>query len=433
VIDLDGGRQPPLSGGTRVAERRRRRAPLAAKRRRQAQFRRRRIVGLLLVFGLAGGVFAALSGGDSPAGSGSAPVRPDAVLIAALRGVHTVPGTLGAFPWPAEGQSAVAVLGYGVMARSPRTNVVPIASLTKMMTAYVVLRDHPLAAGAEGPTFVMEKADVAAYVHADQTDHSNVPVAVGEHLTERQLLEALLIPSAANIADYLATWDAGSMAAFVVKMNATARALGMTQTHYADASGLNPGSRSDATDQAVLAATLMENPVVRGIVSKRSLPFPVAGTIWNYNPALGVGGIIGVKSGYTFQAQGCLATAAYRTAAGHPVLVVAVTLGQTGGLAEAARVDEQLLDSAGSSLVGYRVPLPSGSLATVFSGGISIPVHASGSSPLIVGWPGIELRYRVVARPLRKSATAGGVLADLVVSAPDGTIVSVPLTTGTAR
>jgi D-alanyl-D-alanine carboxypeptidase (penicillin-binding protein 5/6) len=432
VIDLDDGRQPPLSEKTRAAESRRRQARLAAKRRRQA-FRRRRIVALLLVVGLAGGLFAALSGGDSPAGSASAPVRPDAVLIAALRGVHTVPGTLGAFQWPAERQSAVAVLGYGVMARSPRTNVVPIASLTKMMTAYVVLRDHPLAAGAEGPTFVMTKADVAAYVHANQTDQSNVPVAVGERLTEHQLLEALLLPSANNIADYLATWDAGSIAAFVVKMNAAARALGMTHTHYADASGWNPSSRSDATDQAVLAATLMENPVVRGIVSKRSLPFPVAGTIWNYNPGLGVGGIIGVKSGFTSQAQSCLATAAYRTVAGRRVLVVAVTLGQTGGLGEAARVDEQLLDSAGSSLVGYRVPLPSSSLGTVSVGGTAIPLHATGSSPLIVGWPGMELRYRVVGRPLRTAATPAGILADLVVSAPDGTIVSVPLTTRTAR
>jgi serine-type D-Ala-D-Ala carboxypeptidase (penicillin-binding protein 5/6) len=206
----------------------------------------------------------------------------------------------------------------------------------------------------------------------------------------------------------------------------------MTHTHYADASGVDPGSRSDATDQAVLAATLMENPVVRGIVSQRSLPFPVAGTIRNYNPGLGVGGIIGVKSGFTSQAQGCLATAAYRTAAGHRVLVVAVTLGQTGGLEEAARVDEQLLNSAGSSLVGYRLPLPSGSLGTVSVAGTAIPVYATGSPPLIVGWPGMELRYRVVARPLLGSATPSRVLADLVVSAPGGTAVSAPLTAATA-
>ena len=69
-------------------------------------------------------------------------------------------------------------------------------------------------------------------------------------LTEHQLLEALLVPSADNIADYLATWDAGSIAGFVAKMNATARQLHLRSTHYADASGVNPSSRSTAADQA---------------------------------------------------------------------------------------------------------------------------------------------------------------------------------------
>jgi D-alanyl-D-alanine carboxypeptidase (penicillin-binding protein 5/6) len=409
VTELGGGRQPRPSR-------------VAAKRRRQIR-RRRRIAALLLVVALACGLLVAFSGG----GSADGPVRRDAALVAVLRGVHTVPGTLGPVPWPAEGQAAVAVLGYGVMARSPRTDAVPIASLTKMMTAYVVLRDHPLAAGADGPTFEMTEADVAAYVQADRANHSNVPVAVGEQLSERQLLEALLVPSADNIADYLAIWDAGSMRAFVTKMNAAARALGMTRTHYADASGLSPSSRSDAADQATIAATLMKNPIVRGIVSKRSLPFPVAGTIWNYNPGLGIAGIVGVKSGYTSQAQGCLATAAYRTVAGRQVLVVAVTLGQPGGLGEAARGDEQLLASAGSFLVAYRAPLPASSLATISEAGTVVPLYAAGSAPLVVGWAGMKFRYRVVARPLRGTASRSGNLADLVVATPGGSGASVAL------
>jgi serine-type D-Ala-D-Ala carboxypeptidase (penicillin-binding protein 5/6) len=422
-------RQTPTAAVRRVPIERRRQALLAA-RRRQARVRRRWLVTLLVVLGVAAGLVAALSGRDAPAGRLDA--RPDAVLTGSLRSLHTVPGRLGALPWPAKGQAAIVVLGHGLMARSPRTNVVPIASLTKMMTAYLVLRDHPLDGGAEGPTFVMDAADVAAYVHAVRTGESNVAVAVGERLTERQLLEALLIPSADNIADYLAVWDAGSTRAFVARMNATARALGLTHTHYADASGVSPGSRSDATDQASLAARLMRNPVVRGIVSKRSLPFPVAGTISNYNPALGVGGVIGVKSGFTSRAQSCLATAAYRTAAGHDVLVVAVTLGQTGGLGEAARVDEQLLDSAGSALVGYRLPLPASSVGTLSIDGAPVPLYAAGPAPLVVGWPGMELRARIVARPLRTPPTAGRVLAELVVSTPAGSTVSVPLTAATA-
>ena len=105
----------------------------------------------------------------------------------------------------------------------------PVASLTKMMTAYLVLTDHPLSATEQGPSFTMTAADVADWDNAVDTDQSNVEVALGEVLTERQLLEGLLVHSANNFADILAEWDAGSMAAFVTKMNATALTLGMTQ------------------------------------------------------------------------------------------------------------------------------------------------------------------------------------------------------------
>ena len=67
-------------------------------------------------------------------------------------------------------------------------------------------------------------------------------VQPGEKLNERQLLDGLLVHSANNLADVLAQWDAGSIPAFVAKMNATATSLGMTHTHYADASGLDPGT-----------------------------------------------------------------------------------------------------------------------------------------------------------------------------------------------
>src|ERR1022692_2129589 len=103
----------------------------------------------------------------------------------------------------------------------------------------------------------MTAADHAAWIRDVEEGDSSLEVVAGERLTERQLLEGLMIPSACNIADYLARWDAGSVAAFVRKMNATATALGLRHTHYADASGLrhthyadasglSPGSRSTA-------------------------------------------------------------------------------------------------------------------------------------------------------------------------------------------
>ena len=174
---------------------------------------------------------------------------PPAVRLTSLVKTTTVvPGTLGPIAWPKSGEGAVAVVGSGLMASSPAQQIEPVASLTKMMTAYVVLHYHPLQLGESGPSFTMTAADVKDWVFADQSDESNVQVKNGEVLSEFQLLEALLIPSADNIADYLARWDASSIPAFAVKMSAAAQSLGLSSTHYADASGIYPLSRSDASD-----------------------------------------------------------------------------------------------------------------------------------------------------------------------------------------
>ena len=104
----------------------------------------------------------------------------------------------------------------------------PIASLTKMTTAVVILRDHPLAAGAAGPVITVTPATSAEYDYDLNNDESNIPIQLGEKLTERQMLEALMNQSANDIAYSLAMWDAGSVPAFVAKMNALAVSLGPT-------------------------------------------------------------------------------------------------------------------------------------------------------------------------------------------------------------
>jgi D-alanyl-D-alanine carboxypeptidase (penicillin-binding protein 5/6) len=400
-------------------------------RRRQAQFRRRRI-GVALCLALVGWVVASIATGSatSPgAGASTNRIR----LTALVTSTTVVPGTLGPIAWPTTGQGAVAVLGSGVMAASPAQPIVPIASLTKMMTAYVILHDHPLRPGQSGPSLTMTPHDVAEWVQADSTDESNVGIKTGEVLSEYQLLEALLIPSADNVAEMLAEWDAGSMAGFVAKMNATARALGLTSTTYADASGVNPKSRSDATDQAMLAAKLMSNPVVRAIVRLPSLPFQVNGTIWNFNPALGTDGIIGVKSGYTSEAQACLATAAFRDVGGKSVLVVAVSLSQPYSLMAAAKADEALLDSATPQLELWHPTFSSTALATASLGSSTTRLALAKRVPAVVAWPGLKLNAAVV--PLDGANAPDGVgsnsrrqvVADLVLSDPLGVLATLPL------
>jgi D-alanyl-D-alanine carboxypeptidase (penicillin-binding protein 5/6) len=330
-------------------------------------------------------------------------------LTSIVSDTATIPGSLGAIPWPTTGQSAIALSGVGVMARTASQKEVPIASLTKMMTALVVLDDHPLSPGQAGPSFVMSQADVAAFIQADESDESNVAVKAGEVLTYYQLLEALLIPSADNIANILAVWDAGSMASFVAKMNATAAVIGLHHTHYADASGVNPDSKSTAGDQAVVAAALMSLPIVQSIVDRQSAPFPVAGTIWNPNRALGTDGIIGVKSGYTSEANGCLAVAAWHTVAKMSALVVAVTLSQPGGLYGAAEGDERLITKAQASVVSYQPIAPGTAVASV-----EVPWSTKTLSAGVVdnatffGWPGLVIHELVVAAPATKATVASG-------------------------
>src|SRR5262249_38118852 len=141
-------------------------------------------------------------------------------------------GPLGTIAWPASGVSAAGISGIGALRGPGATRSVPSASVAKVMTAYIILRDHPLAAGEPGPAVVVQPGEAAAYAVQRRNGDSLVPVTAGEHLTERQALEALLLPSADNMAWILARWDAGSRAAFTAQMNTTARQLGMTDTRY---------------------------------------------------------------------------------------------------------------------------------------------------------------------------------------------------------
>ena len=117
---------------------------------------------------------------------------------------------------------------------------------------------------------------MAEYYYDLDNDESNIPIQLGEKLTERQMLEALLNQSANDIAYSLALWDAGSLPAFVAKMNALAASLGATHTHYVDASGYDPQSVSTAADTLRIAAAGMSIPAFAEVVGLSTVT-PAAG------------------------------------------------------------------------------------------------------------------------------------------------------------
>jgi serine-type D-Ala-D-Ala carboxypeptidase (penicillin-binding protein 5/6) len=237
---------------------------------------------------------------------------------------------LATVSWPADGASAADVGGSGVVAGPGATRPVPIASVAKVMTAYVVLHDHPLSAGGSGPDIEVQPPEAAAYPSQAGNGDSLVPVVAGETLTERQALEALLLPSADNMAWILARWDAGGQAAFVARMNATARRLGMTGTSYTDPSGLDPSTVSTAADQVRLGMAAMRVPALAAIVAMPAAIVPQAGLVRNYNTLLDQDGIVGLKTGSTQAAGGCVLIAAWHKAGTRSTLIVTAVLGQPG-------------------------------------------------------------------------------------------------------
>ncbi|HEY9244098.1 MAG TPA: hypothetical protein VIP48_19085 [Streptosporangiaceae bacterium] len=242
----------------------------------------------------------------------------------------------GAFAWPAAGVSAAGVSAAGFAPRrltGPGAHrPVPVASVAKLMTAYVIVHDHPLEAGAAGPQIVVRPAEAAAYPAQVRKDESLVPVTAGERISERQALLALLLPSADNMAWILARWDAGSQQAFVARMNAAARRLGMTGTRYTDPSGLADSTVSTAADQVLLGRAVMAQPELARIVATRTAVVPVAGTVQNLNRLLGSDQIVGLKTGSTSAAGGCVLLAAWHRVSAHRVLIIAAVFGQPGPL-----------------------------------------------------------------------------------------------------
>ena len=116
--------------------------------------------------------------------------------------------------------------------------------------------------------------------------------------------------------------------AFVAKMNAAAASLGASSTHFVDASGYDPHSVSTAADCLRIAAAGMVIPTFAAVVGMTTVTLPLVGTVHNLVTEIGSNGVVGVKSGYTSYAGGCMVLAADRVVDGRTVLVLAAVLGQ---------------------------------------------------------------------------------------------------------
>jgi D-alanyl-D-alanine carboxypeptidase (penicillin-binding protein 5/6) len=271
----------------------------------------------------------------------------------------TAPGAPVDIPLPPVGSLVVDGEADARLAAVDPDSLRAIGSVAKAMTALVVLEARPLSASDQGPVLTMTAADVAGYRATVAADGSALAVTEGERLTERQLLLALLLPSANNVADSLGRWVSGSDAAFVALLNHTAVSLGMSRTHFEDASGFSPATESTAADLIRLGRAVLATPTLAELVATPAAVLPDGTPLHNLDSLLtSVPGWLGIKTGETPTAGGCLLFAARRpVGAGASATLVGAVLGQPH-LAQALEVARGTAEAAFAGYVGISLTAP---------------------------------------------------------------------------
>jgi D-alanyl-D-alanine carboxypeptidase (penicillin-binding protein 5/6) len=229
---------------------------------------------------------------------------------------------------PDYGASGIAMVGReGLLASSGTTEPVPIASVSKVITALVVLDAKPIAAGEEGESINFTSADVQIYNDYLADNGSVKPVSAGEVLSQRDVFELMLVGSANNYAQSLVNWAFGSEEEYAVAAAAWLADNGMTSTSITDATGMSPLNTSTPTDLVVLGELALAEPTVAEIVSQKSVTVPDVGSLSNTNTLLGVDGIDGIKTGTLDEAGACLLFSADVLVDDQTVTLVGVVLG----------------------------------------------------------------------------------------------------------
>ncbi|RAJ39642.1 D-alanyl-D-alanine carboxypeptidase [Kitasatospora sp. SolWspMP-SS2h] len=303
----------------------------------------------------------------------------------------TFGGEQPTIPWPTKGQAAAEVVGVGSLGASGEETPVPIASVTKVMNAYLILQAHPLKKGESGPVLTVDKL---AAQESGNNDESTVPLTEGQQLTQYEALEMLMLPSANNVARLLARWDSGSEPEFVKKMNDTAAQLGMGNTTYADAAGYSNDTKSTAKDQLKLAEKAMQLDIFKQVIAEPDTRFN-GQRIYNTNKLLGKNGMIGGKTGSSTPAQSCLMWAAVKEVGGVQRMVLGVTLGQPAtkedpSLVTAAQAPSQRINVAAQTALAGQTLAKQGDVVGHVDDGVGgkVPVVAA-KDLTVAGWNGI--------------------------------------------
>ncbi|MFF1302174.1 D-alanyl-D-alanine carboxypeptidase [Streptomyces sp. NPDC058307] len=355
---------------------------------------------------------------------------PTPTLSLTAKDSYTFDGSKATLPWPTQGQGWMDVNDIGTMGDFGKQTPVAIGSVAKAMTAYIVLKDHPLKSGEEGAKITVDALAEKEGGYNKQGESTLNTVKQGDVLTQKQAISAIMIPSANNIARLLARWDAGSEAAFIKKMNDTAKELGMKNTKYTDASGLKETTVSTAEDQVKLGNELVKIPALMEITKLPNWVDP-SGQKWrNYNELVPFNGAIGIKTGTTSAAGGNLLFAATKEVGGQTVTVVGAILGQhTAPIIDTVNaVSKTAMLAARDALTSTKI-LKKGDVVGYVDDGLG------GHTPVVltkdvtaVGWAGYKVKLSFAADDVPHTAKAGTKVGSLTVGDGEGGAVKVPVT-----
>ncbi|WP_405782052.1 D-alanyl-D-alanine carboxypeptidase [Streptomyces sp. NBC_01378] len=358
---------------------------------------------------------------------------PAPTLALTAKSTFAFDGDKVSLPWPAEGQGSMDVSGIGSMDRFGEQKPVPIGSVAKAMTAYVVLKDHPLQPGKDGPSIDVDaKAEKEGGYDSEGESTLNT-VKEGDKLSQKDALSAIMIPSANNIARLLARWDTGSEEAFVKKMNAAAKDLGMTGTTYTDPSGLKETTVSTAQDQVKLGNELVKIQALMDITKLPTWKDPSGKTWQNYNRLVPYNNAVGVKTGSTTKAGGNLLFAATKDAGGETVTVVGAILGQhRAPIIDTVNAVSKTAMLAAQDAVKASTILKKGDVVGYVDDGLG------GQTPVVVtknvsavGWAGLTVKLELAdgakGAAIPHSAKAGTQVGELKVGDGSGGAVTVPV------
>ncbi|WP_443057371.1 D-alanyl-D-alanine carboxypeptidase [Streptomyces sp. NBC_00696] len=342
---------------------------------------------------------------------------------------YTFDGSKANLPWPTEGQGWMDVNGIGTMGNFGKQTPVAIGSVAKAMTAYIVLKDHPLKAGTEGEKITVDATAEKEGGYDKDGESTLNTVKAGDVLTEKQALSAIMIPSANNIARLLARWDAGTEAAFIKKMNATAKELGMTNTTYTDASGLKETTVSSAEDQVKLGNELVKIPALMDITKLPSWVDPSGHKWTNYNRLVPYNNSLGIKTGTTTAAGGNLLFAATKEVGGETAVIVGAILGQ-----HTAPIIDTVNAVSKTAMLGAQDAMTSAKILKKGTVVGYVDDQLGGHTPVVVtkdvaavGWAGLKVKLSFAADDVPHTAKAGTKVGTLTVGDGSGGAVKVPV------